>query len=67
MPRKKRSPGDKPAAKSKGNFGQKEVHVQKTNKERLDHMETDETDGAGQNAQPKTRKDQGTGQQKERR
>jgi hypothetical protein len=58
---------EKPAAKSKGNLGQNEADVETTNKERLDHMEADETDGAGQNAQPTTRRDQGTGQQRERR
>jgi hypothetical protein len=57
--RKQRSPGDKPAHKSKGNLGQKEADVQKTSKERLDHMEADETDQAGQNAHSKTRADQG--------
>jgi hypothetical protein len=67
MPRKQTLPErERRAAKSKGNLGQKEADVQKTSKERLDHMEADETDRAGQNARPKTRTHQGRSQQRER-
>jgi hypothetical protein len=67
MPRKQRSPEQgKGADKSKGNLGQREADLQKSGKERLSHMEADETDPAGQNAHPKTRTLQGGGQQRDR-
>jgi hypothetical protein len=67
MPRKKHSPERaKDADKSKGNLGQREADLQKSGKERLSHMEADETDQAGQSARPKTRTVQGGGQQTDR-
>ena len=66
MPRKKHWPERaKDAGKSKGNLGQREADLQKSGKERLSHMEADETDRAGQNARPDTRTSQG-GQQRQR-
>jgi hypothetical protein len=66
MPKKKHSPEQaKDADKSKSNLGQREADLQKSGKERLSHMEADETDRAGQNARPNTRTSQG-GQQRQR-
>jgi len=65
MPRKKSPERAKDADKSKANLGQREADLQKSGKERLSHMEADETDRAGQNARPHTRASQG-GQQRQR-
>jgi hypothetical protein len=67
MSKKKDSPERaKDADKLKGNLGQREAGLQKSGKERLSHMEANETDQAGQNARPKTRTAQGGGQQTDR-
>jgi hypothetical protein len=66
MPRKKYSPErTMDADNSKGNLGQREADLQKSGKDRLSHMEADETDRAGENTRPKTRTSQG-GEHKDR-
>ena len=66
MPKKKQSSEQtKRANKSKANLGQREADSQKSGRDRLSHMEANETDQAGQNARSNARPSQG-GQRRER-